>query len=672
MKKSKSFILKKSKEMKKRALSLGLMLVLCFTFTSVNQAATTVNSKAISVGDVSMAITENGDLYSWGYNAFGQVGNDKENYIEDLPVKVLADLVSVTRAAGVVAAITTNGDLYSWGSFTYADTTTRTKATEVVSATPLKLLSNVASVTAEIQGTISVTMYATTTSGDLYSWGYNGAGQVGDGNGGQSLFTKKPVKVLSNVTSFKANNGTVAAIDENDDLYAWGENKYGQVGNGKMGKDAYQTTPIKILSNVASLTSNDGPLAAITQNGDLYCWGSNWFGQVGNDTKDHQTKPVKVLSDVVAVKKSSNMTAAVTKTGDLYCWGYNEQGQVGNGTIGASADQPTPMKILSDVAWFNVTIVNTAAITEKGDLYVWGSNGFGQVGNDSKKDQPSPVKILSDVVSLTSAGGYNSAAITTNGDLYCWGYNNFGQVGNNKGGTPDTILAEGEIQKTPVKVLSKVATVMTNSKVTGAVTENGDLYCWGNNGYGQVGKGERSVEKFQTTPIKVLSEIRGSNGMTTETAVETVPTVVTTPATTATPTASKVMLDGKSVSFDAYNINENNYFKLRDLAYVLNTSTKQFSITWDGVNNSIVLNSGQPYTSVGGEMAINAMTDVTPVPTTSKMSLDGKVIDFKAYTIGENNYFKLRDVGIAFDFNVSWNGPAETIEIDTAGAYTND
>lgn len=146
----------------------------------------------------------------------------------------------------------------------------------------------------------------------------------------------------------------------------------------------------------------------------------------------------------------------------------------------------------------------------------------------------------------------------------------------------------------------------------------------------------------------------------------------TTPALTATPTASTVLVNGKSVAFDAYNISGNNYFKLRDLGYILSGTEKQFDVGWDGANNAISLTSDQAYTVVGGEMEGKGSGSKTPTATTSKIYLDGKEVSFTAYNIEGNNYFKLRDIGEAFDFGVAWDGASNTIVIDTSKGYTAD
>jgi hypothetical protein len=138
----------------------------------------------------------------------------------------------------------------------------------------------------------------------------------------------------------------------------------------------------------------------------------------------------------------------------------------------------------------------------------------------------------------------------------------------------------------------------------------------------------------------------------------------------ATPTASNVLVNGKQIAFDAYNIGGNNYFKLRDLACVLSGSDKQFEVTWDGENNTILLSSSTPYTIVGGEMEGKGTGNKMARLNSSKILLNGKEITLRAYTINGNNYFKLRDIGQAFNFGVVWDSANNTIIIDTNIEYT--
>lgn len=145
-------------------------------------------------------------------------------------------------------------------------------------------------------------------------------------------------------------------------------------------------------------------------------------------------------------------------------------------------------------------------------------------------------------------------------------------------------------------------------------------------------------------------------------------TVVAT--STATVTASTVLVDGVQVAFDAYNIADNNYFKLRDVAAVVSGTGKQFEVDWDGDLNAINLVSGSGYTTVGGELVQGDGSAKDFVACTSTIYLNGEAVALTAYTINGNNYFKLRDLGTALDFNVSWDESANAILMDTSVGYT--
>ena len=132
-----------------------------------------------------------------------------------------------------------------------------------------------------------------------------------------------------------------------------------------------------------------------------------------------------------------------------------------------------------------------------------------------------------------------------------------------------------------------------------------------------------------------------------------------------------MLINGKEVAFEAYGIGGNNYFKLRDLAQAINGTEKNFEVTWDGDNNAINLLTKKMYTSVGGELKVKANTTTTDaIISPSKIYVNGNQTEFLVYTIGGNNYFKLRDVGKVINFGVTWDGGNNIIKIDTITSYT--
>ena len=140
---------------------------------------------------------------------------------------------------------------------------------------------------------------------------------------------------------------------------------------------------------------------------------------------------------------------------------------------------------------------------------------------------------------------------------------------------------------------------------------------------------------------------------------------------TATPTSAAVLVNGTNVGFKAYNINGNNYFKLRDIAKAISGTDKQFEVGVDGMK--IVLTSGVAYTPVGGELSTASGTDpVSALLSSWSVYLDTEAVELTAYNIGGNNYFKLRDVANALDFGVGFDNASNTITIDTSAEYAVD
>ena len=249
----------------------------------------------------------------------------------------------------------------------------------------------------------------------------------------QHMWTDAPYKILEDVTSVSVGCDCAAAITADGSLYVWDESS-SLVGNGFAG---YQPIPVKILDNVVSASAGDFDIAAITANGDLYMW-----EDILED--ENMFSPEKIMSDVYSINFGANSFpadgrrctfSAINNQKDLYICGGNYFGQVGNGT---TEDQESLIKIMNNVECCLSTYTTTAAITENRDLYVWGSNEYGQVGNGSQINQTRPVKVLSNVAQVSLGYRFHvewptpshTAAITVDGDLYVWGWNGEGQIGN--------------------------------------------------------------------------------------------------------------------------------------------------------------------------------------------------------------------------------------------------
>jgi len=145
---------------------------------------------------------------------------------------------------------------------------------------------------------------------------------------------------------------------------------------------------------------------------------------------------------------------------------------------------------------------------------------------------------------------------------------------------------------------------------------------------------------------------------------------VTNKPVTAVPTSSTVKVNGKAVSFDAYNINGNNYFKLRDIAYVLNGTPKQFGVDWNDLYKYIYITSNTSYETVGNELTVGGKIDKQATPTVGEVYVDNQYVLLTSYNIDGYNYFKLRDLASALNFGVTYAGDTNTVDIDTSTGYT--
>ena len=461
-------------------------------------------------------------------------------------------------------------------------------------------------------------------NGELLTKGTNVKGGMGirDNTASGWLSYDSFMKIMDDVQEVKVGSCHTLALKNDNTLWAWGDSERGQVGDGTLQTmeiniggnantvtSAYITQPKKIMDNVKYFATATYGSCAITYDGSLWCWGYNGYGQIGDGSTQNRATPVKVLDSVQKVVMTGLRTMALKTDGSLWTWGNNDQGALLDET---TADSLVPKKVLDKVKDFSCTNTAVCVITDDGSLYArgyWSSNFTTEYQTELKK-------ILDSTVIVTSNGGARHIAImSTDGSLYTIGQNLFGKIGD---GSSDIDAIE------PVKIHSAASS--------------------------------SSILKQPSNQIPVTQP--------------TTPTLMLT--LTANPTSSNVLVNGKNISFDAYNVKDNNYFKLRDIAYTLNGTDKQFDVSWDETSNSIILTSGKEYTPTGGEMTGKGSGNIIPTPTNSKIFLDGKEVAFTAYNIEENNYFKLRDIGLTLNFGVDWDGVNNTILVDTSKAYVPD
>lgn len=139
--------------------------------------------------------------------------------------------------------------------------------------------------------------------------------------------------------------------------------------------------------------------------------------------------------------------------------------------------------------------------------------------------------------------------------------------------------------------------------------------------------------------------------------------------TKATPTISKLTVNKEAIDLNVYTIDGHNYIKLRDMAQILDGTEKQFEVTWNKEKHTIDLLTQTPYTTVGGELEKSTSDKLKLRFNESQISKDGDDVEFLAYNINDNNYFKLRDIAESFNIGLTWNQKTKGIEIDTAKDY---
>ena len=482
-------------------------------------------------------------------------------------------------------------------------------------------------------------------------YGYGGLGYG-------STLEKNPEmhQVLDGVVAVSAASYHVLAVTYDGNLYGWGSGIWGNLSEKHYENDffdsveiaEYPETPSLIMSNVkaaCAASGGGGSYSMVIKNdGSLWSFGENLFGQLGIGEEDmvSHPEPVKIMDDVAAVSASGSMphVLAVKTDGTLWAWGKNNCGELGDGTLD---EKSAPVKIMDHVASIATSDQSCYAIKTDGTLWAWGNNNCDRLTSIVGPNQTTPVKILDNVQSVSAGGGF-TMAVKKDSTLWAWGFQGGGTLGDG--------VYDYAWDGTPKKIMDNVASVSAGSYHCLATKKDGTLWAWGDNDYGQLGNSNYETNVY--TPQKIGSGFKIPAGV----------------SLSAIPTKSSVLVNGTPTAFDAYNINGANYFKLRDLAYILNGTAKQFEVGWDAENQAISLKSNSAYTSVGGEMAVlvNAQARAAS-PTTSKIFANGKQTQFSAYNIGGNNYFKLRDVADAIDFGVTWDASTNTIGIDSSAGY---
>jgi alpha-tubulin suppressor-like RCC1 family protein len=415
----------------------------------------------------------------------------------------------MSYASWSIAPSSTDGTFYLTGATTsmnayYADT--------LLSPFQADGLTNVAisqiGVTS-FNGSISAGYYyacALLSSGAVKCWGSNLYGQLGDGSTANATARTTPVDVStlsSGVTAIAAGRYHACALLSTGAVKCWGQNTYGQLGDGSTTQSLTPVSVPDLSSGVIAIAAGERHTCAVLNTGAVKCWGNNDNGQLGDGSTTQSLTPVSVpdlSSGVTAIAAGRYHACAVLNTGAVKCWGWNLYGQLGDGSTTQSLTPVSVPSLSSGVTAIAAGERHTCALLSTGAVKCWGYNDNGQLGDGSAasvtpRTTPVSVSTLSSGVTAISTGSYHTCALLSTGAAKCWGANTSGRLGD----------GSNTASLTPVSVSTLstgVIAIAAGAIHTCAVLNTGAVKCWGNNAYGQLGDGS-ITQSF--TPVGVLS-----------------------------------------------------------------------------------------------------------------------------------------------------------------------
>jgi alpha-tubulin suppressor-like RCC1 family protein len=467
--------------------------------TPVQEVTAATDWAQVDLGGAhSCAIKTGGTLWCWGQDTQGHLGNGAATGNQDTPVQEVTaatDWAQVGIGIHHSCAVKTGGTLWCWGRGFEGQIGDGLGAETDSPSQEATLSTDWKQVNADHYHSCAVK-----TNGTAWCWGGDGSsGKLGDGP--ELLQKNAPVQEATGATDWTqidAGFTHSCALTTNGTYSCWGDDTYGQLGNGSStGAQLSPTQELTSATDWAQVSVSPGHSCAIKTNGTAWCWGSDYNGALGNGPTltDNQFSPTQEATLAtswaqISVKNELGGTrhsCAVRTDGTLWCWGTDGNGQLGNGAT--TGDQDTPVQEVTaatDWAQVSKTFAHTCAVKTDGTLWCWGADTNGQLGNGATTgNQDTPVQEVTAATdwAQVSTGPYYSCAVKTDGTLWCWGIDTNNQLGN---GAPT-----GD-QDTPVQEVTAAtnwAQVEGGRTHTCAIKTDDTLWCWGWDGYAALGNG---------------------------------------------------------------------------------------------------------------------------------------------------------------------------------------
>lgn len=361
---------------------------------------------------------------------------------------------------------------------------------------------------------------ATNMQGQVFGWGLNDDGELGDGSVTQRL---TPIATdMSGVLAGKAVKDLVAgdehalALASDGKLYSWGYNDFGQLGDNTL---TTSHVPVAVVMSgvlagktINSLAAGSNHSMVLASDGWVYSWGRNNFGQLGNNTTTNAKVPVAISQGaipagvkLVKIASAHDHTLVIGDNGRVYAWGHNQKGQLGINTT-ANSLVPVAVDVSGVLAGKTVSQVSvhsfqSIALTDDGKVYAWGDNGYGQLGDGTYTTRLVPVAtnmsgaLSGKTVKMIFTGHDQTYALDSDNKLYAWGFNGNGQLGD--GTTADKIVPTA-INMAPFN--GRTIVTLSSHYHTLAIMSDASIFAWGYNIYGMIGNGT-TVD--QLTPTRI-------------------------------------------------------------------------------------------------------------------------------------------------------------------------